>query len=279
MIIFGTGKWMGELDFDDTSKQTIYGIWDYGDDDDDSEYLGHLDRSANPAIGESQLSNQETTVTLLEQTVEECDPNYNTCDGDFFVVGDWKLRVLTNNMAGVDNPWEASTVTDDGETCGEPGVGNEECDPNEYGPHSDPLNLAGWYFDLPLSGERVVNGGTIRQGGVIIVGFAPSQSPCGSGGSSVLMEMDACSGGRFASSRFDIDEDGKITEDDKISKGAGGDEVAPTGILAEGHIQNPAFLRIKGSESETLQAAGTVDSLGVGHVAPVVGISYWLEFE
>jgi Tfp pilus tip-associated adhesin PilY1 len=288
MVVFGTGRWMGELDFDDTSTQTIYGIWDYGDDDDDSEYLGYFDRSANPVIGESQLSNQVTTVSLLQQAVEECDPNYNACDGDFFVVGDWKFRVLTDNMEGVESPWEASTIMDDGTTCGEPGVGNEECDPNGYGPHSDPLNLAGWYFDLPMTGERVVSGGTIRQGGVIIVGFAPSQSPCGSGGNSVLMEMDACSGGRFSTARFDIDYDGKITQDDdRIENrfpGEGGvgidvENLAPTGILAEGQLQNPAFLRLKGEESETLQAAGSVDTLGVGHVAPVVGISYWLEFE
>jgi type IV pilus assembly protein PilY1 len=63
MVVFGTGKYLGNADFADGQTQTIYGVWDYGDDDDDSEYLGSFERTA-----ESQLSNQPSTVTLLEQT-------------------------------------------------------------------------------------------------------------------------------------------------------------------------------------------------------------------
>jgi type IV pilus assembly protein PilY1 len=60
MVITGTGKHLGNADFSDTQTQTIYGLWDYGDDVD--ENLG----SFNHATGE--LSNQPATVTLLEQT-------------------------------------------------------------------------------------------------------------------------------------------------------------------------------------------------------------------
>ncbi len=63
MVIFGTGRYLDALDLLDDSKQTIYGIWDYGDDSDDSEYLGDFTPGSSPS-----LSNQPTEVQLLEQT-------------------------------------------------------------------------------------------------------------------------------------------------------------------------------------------------------------------
>ena len=63
MVIFGTGKYLADSDLANTQTQTIYGLWDYGDDADDSEYLGAFNRGSTP-----QLSNQPATVTLLQQT-------------------------------------------------------------------------------------------------------------------------------------------------------------------------------------------------------------------
>ncbi len=40
IVVFGTGKYLGSSDFDDFSTQALYGIWDYGDDTDSSEFLG-----------------------------------------------------------------------------------------------------------------------------------------------------------------------------------------------------------------------------------------------
>jgi len=51
IVCFGTGKYLGESDYNDNSVQSIYGIWDYGDrvytlkgkkwsDDDNKEYIG-----------------------------------------------------------------------------------------------------------------------------------------------------------------------------------------------------------------------------------------------
>ena len=51
-----------DSDFADTQTQTIYGLWDYGDDADDTEYLGSFNRGSTP-----QLSNQPAMVTLLQQ--------------------------------------------------------------------------------------------------------------------------------------------------------------------------------------------------------------------
>ena len=66
MIVFGTGKYLGADDLDDTSTQAIYGIWDYADDEDDYEYLGSFASGATP-----QLTNQDDAVTLLQQTFTE----------------------------------------------------------------------------------------------------------------------------------------------------------------------------------------------------------------
>ena len=63
LVVVGTGKYLADTDLADTQTQTIYGLWDYGDDADDNEYLGAFNRGSTP-----QLSNQPATVTLLQQT-------------------------------------------------------------------------------------------------------------------------------------------------------------------------------------------------------------------
>ena len=51
IVCFGTGKYLGDSDYSDTSVQSVYGIWDYGDTvydlhtkkwshDDDKEFIG-----------------------------------------------------------------------------------------------------------------------------------------------------------------------------------------------------------------------------------------------
>ncbi|MDY6970887.1 MAG: PilC/PilY family type IV pilus protein, partial [Thermodesulfobacteriota bacterium] len=42
LVVFGTGKYLGDTDRADTSTQSLYGIWDYGDDGDDGEFLGTI---------------------------------------------------------------------------------------------------------------------------------------------------------------------------------------------------------------------------------------------
>ncbi len=79
----------------------------------------------------------------------------------------------------------------------------------------------GWYLDLqsPVNGaegERVVNGAVLRNGRIIFTTLIPSRDPCGYGGYSWLMEMDAISGARFAYSVFDLDGDSKFTSSDYV---------------------------------------------------------------
>jgi Tfp pilus tip-associated adhesin PilY1 len=276
MVTFGTGKWLGEFDFDATTTQTVYGIWDYGDDEDDSEFLGVLDR-----LGTPQLSNQPGSVTLLEQAVVPCDPVNSTCDGDFWVVNSQSIRVLTDNIKAIANPWETSTLYNSGVDCGA-GEGIDKCDPNGYGVNPDPVNLVGWYFDLPLGGERVVSDALLRQGKGIFISYTPSQTPCGAGGDSVVMEMDACTGGRLIKPQFDTNEDGIIDENDVVNIGTAVDPiwVVPTGIQGEGRLHPPAILRIPGTDRERKYFSSSRGKIvTVDEKAVTLGITYWQELE
>ena len=200
IVVFGTGKYLGSTDLTDTSQQTLYAVWDYGADEDDSEYLGTFNRSSA-----TKLSNQPDTVSLLEQTVD--------FQGD---INNVTYRVLSDNTI----TWltELDASADDS--------------PN---PSSTQANHAGWYFDLPDSKERVVRDLVVRGGKAIVITSIPTTgSPCVAGGESYLMEMDACNGARLTTAQLDINDDGKVDENDviMIPDPGGGDDpipVPPTG--------------------------------------------------
>lgn len=79
----------------------------------------------------------------------------------------------------------------------------------------------GWYMDLisPVNnaeGERVVSSPILRGGRVIFATLIPESDPCGWGGTSWLMELDAVNGRRLSTSPFDINGDGKFDTADLI---------------------------------------------------------------
>ena len=180
--IFGTGKYLGPEDFSAQTTQTIYGIWDYGDDADDGEYLGYFDRG-----GTTELSNLSAKSTLLEQEV--------LTD---VVISGTAYRVLTQNAVNY-------AIVDDLDNVGvNPDPSNAED------------NNVGWYFDLPERKERAVRDAIIRSGKAIIISSLPNTSPCSAGGESFLHEMDACTGGRIDTAQFDINNDDVIDDNDLI---------------------------------------------------------------
>lgn len=72
---------------------------------------------------------------------------------------------------------------------------------------------SGWYMDLPTSGERVVVDPILRNGRMIVPTTVPSTDPCAVGGYSWLMEIDYLTGGRLNIAAFDVNQDGKVTND------------------------------------------------------------------
>jgi type IV pilus assembly protein PilY1 len=83
-------------------------------------------------------------------------------------------------------------------------------------------NSRGWYMDLvspgpTFKGEMVVSNSVIRNGRVLFSTLIPNTDPCGYGGTSFLMDMDARTGMRTDYAPFDVNGDGEIDDDDYIS--------------------------------------------------------------
>jgi len=271
MILFGTGKYIGESDMSLTSTQTIYGIWDYGDDSDDSEYLGKINRSSSP-VG---LTNQASTISLLEQT-------------EVYSVETYDVGSLTQEVA------DYTTAED---TLG-PGTDRK---PN-------PTANVGWFFDLPISGERVITEPLIRGGHAIIISYVPDVSPCSASGYSILNEINACTGGRLEQTPWDINENGGFDEpefdvdgnlvdegDYLIYDSTSGDSttargtktdyteiIAPARIKKAGRLMSPAIAglgknkEVKIMSSSTANVA-TQNIVTVIEKGPEFGIRYWFE--
>jgi len=271
MVIFGTGKYLGAGDFSDNGLQSIFGIWDYGDDDDDSEYLGTFIRGVTP-----QLSNQPDTVTLLRQSFVPSPPG-DANSPFFWTVGDNKVRILTDNTP----LWTTTTYEENG-TCIGAGEGFEACDLNDTGENPDPLANVGWYFDLPIDGERVVSDVMIRMDKVIAISFVPEEDPCGTGGESIIHEIDACTGARLDEPQFDIDGSGTIGSGDLINIGTveNPNWVAPGGILKDGQLQPPAILSLGNEAGDEMKyySGSSGDIKAVKGPAVTLGISHWREY-
>lgn len=180
MVIFGTGRFLGPSDRFDVSQQTIYGIWDYGDDSDDFEHLGIIeDRTTG------QLS---SGLMLAPRRVDsEITQNGNT------------YRVLT--------PWQADySMVKDKEDRDGYRVNNSSETQNQ-----DPEQFAGWYLDFPMPpsplatvGERVTADIIIRAGRAVVVSFAPATQYCHCGGTSWIYLLDGYGAGQIHPDRLDL---------------------------------------------------------------------------
>ena len=250
IVCFGTGKYLGESDYD-TSVQSVYGIWDYGDKlydlltqkwstDDNTEFLGTFLRDSA-----TKLSNQPQTVSLLEQT-QQISQGY---------------RFLSSS-----NPtWLPQEDNQSG----------QEPDPSAAAP-----NHAGYYFDLQ-PGERVISDVIIRNKLLLAVGFTPNDDRCGSGGNSMFMEINAFTGGSTGGSLFDITGDLKVDSQDLVDVTLNGtsQRLAPSGLQFIGNIQPPAILRLPGSDSLEKKylgsSTGKIEQLQ--EIGAKLGVAYWME--
>jgi Tfp pilus tip-associated adhesin PilY1 len=264
IVVFGTGTYLGVTDFSDVSLNTIYGIWDYGDDADDSEYLGFFNRGSPT----NKLSNQPENVTLLEQEYIP-SPVSDPYNPYFWTVTvgteEVLLRILTRN----DPNWE---TVDDADVDQLPNPGSIADPPNTV--------HAGWYFDLPLTGERVVTDVIIRDGKAIVISFTPEDEPCSIGGNSIVHEMDAASGGRLLRAQFDIGGAPAIDSEDLINIGTEASPVwvAPTGLQKTGRLHLPAILGMGTTEMKYFSSSeGTIKT--VRERPARLGVRYWRELE
>jgi type IV pilus assembly protein PilY1 len=266
MVCFGTGQFLGQSDFASTDVQTVYGIWDYGDaiydlqsnswtPDDNSEYLGSFERST------LTLSNQPGTVGLLKQTFNDYQATFDGQQGTF--------RIFSESFPD----WITM-----------PDTTGQEDDLSD-----SQANHAGYYIDL-AAGERVVSHVLIRSGVLVAIGFRPDNGSCSRGGRSMIMEINAFTGGNLAVVQFDFNNDNGFSDADKIDIDTDPNSIVlkiPSGFSRSGQAQLPAFLRLDNTR-ERLYISGTGGGGGGGggggntpdgpvHRAPKLGVTYWMQ--
>jgi Tfp pilus tip-associated adhesin PilY1 len=244
MVIFGTGRFLDESDRTSTDIQSVFGIWDFGDDKDNSEYLGRFNRGGSP-----QLSNMLSTVTLLEQT----EIDNRTVHGNY-------LRTLSKNDA---DGWPTIKDSDN----------NQNPDPKLY---------AGWFFDLPIKGERIIKDAMIRYRNVVYISFTPDSSPCPDGGDSIIHEADVCTGAMLDTTQIDVNNDKLINDDDLIDIGLTDENgnpvlVAPTGIKRPGLLHYSPVLRLNKNREIKFFSSSTGTTVTLFEKAEKRGLSYWID--
>lgn len=75
----------------------------------------------------------------------------------------------------------------------------------------------GWYADLAVSGQRIVTNPDLINGAFVATVNTPPLSVCGSGFTSMLLELNYATGGSFTSAQIDINGDGKFTTADQYN--------------------------------------------------------------
>lgn len=79
--------------------------------------------------------------------------------------------------------------------------------------------VKGWYFDLPVSGERLTGVPTLENGILAFTTIVPSVSPCDFGGKGFVNAVDFLTGGMLSIPTFDTNRNGVVAQNDGLSAG------------------------------------------------------------
>jgi type IV pilus assembly protein PilY1 len=284
MVLFGTGKFLGKTDFYDKRTQTVYGIWDYGDrsifpgnwgnysNDDDKEYQGAFIR---PYLSKQIDTEGEIDTTHSVNVRLKAQSSFNFAvdvNGNTF-----NLRAFSTSD---DNDISWRTMADDTAQKGDNGEPNlPDIDVPEV--DSSLVSHAGWYFDLPESGERLVSDVLLRDGRLIAIGFTPDPDQCNYGGDSFFMEFDSATGTFAGATIFDINDDGVIDDKDvfeiSIDPAADPMRVAPFGVRLPGNLQSAAILQLNEKIEVKYMSSSDGSIYTVKEPAVKLGFTYWKE--
>jgi type IV pilus assembly protein PilY1 len=125
----------------------------------------------------------------------------------------------------------------------------------------------GWYLDLVdrlpagtfvAAGERVVSTPIIKFDRVIFVTVVPSTDPCLPGGTSWLMELNLVTGGTFAESILDVNDDGNFNDFDNV----GGQVVSGVRMDGLGISKTPVWLDCPSGDCAFKIMTGTSGNFG-----------------
>jgi len=227
MVYFGTGKYLGLTDIEiagDSSKQqqTFYALWDKNTGDADTDKIE----------GRSKLLQQQILTGSMTRAITLADKSQSTETVT-------NVRVTSKNAPCYPKSCNTPTTT----------------------------QHKGWYMDLTTPSaspsERSVGFPLLINGNILFTtftppaGFNPTFIPCTTPSpSSWLMELDAITGSRLASSPFDLfggvatvpAPDGKFNSFDLVTVDSAKDSaMAPSGIQSTvGILKTPAIIPGKG---------------------------------
>jgi len=129
----------------------------------------------------------------------------------------------------------------------------------------------GWYIDFVspaptgFQGEMQITDSVLRVGQIVFTTLIPNTDPCGFGGTSWLMLLNALDGSAPASS-FDTNGDGLINSNDRIV--VGGSSVASSGLTTGIGITNtPAVVADSSGAFESLIVTGTGQDAAGGSIS------------
>ena len=270
MVVFATGRFLGNDDFTDDTEQSVYGIWDWSEDwkingetaaqrVTHDKYWGTFKAPSLPSVHRF-FSNMETNTdftangrktTLLQQK------DLTTTAAN--------ARVITNLPINLFPVGDADTTT---------------------------LYHAGWYIDLTKARERVYQDLIVRDGKALFITAIPSRSACLAGGTSHLFEVNVCNGGRTNNPILDINNDNRIDANDTVAvqtqvpnpDGPGTITqtitLPPSGVKFNTLLSLPVILGVEENIRERKffsTSAGNITT--IDEVPERTGVYYWQEHE
>ncbi|MEW6076336.1 MAG: PilC/PilY family type IV pilus protein [Thermodesulfobacteriota bacterium] len=237
IVVFGTGKFFAQGDHQDTSQQTIYGVWDWaeeletGDIVDPKNYpLGAPSRKTDYAELPVLLGGSSPVTFALQ------GQSAGSVSGIFSETSAIKLYDKYKDPNGIPNDADDQRAWFDADTWQANGAGYTG------------VRYAGWYLDLPNTGERVIADTTIRSGLAIMVSLDPSPAPCKPGGNSFLMLVRACDGSNPEEEVLDTNDDGVIDDKDDGSNREELPDIVYKPVFVEGDNTKMFFDEKKGKE-------------------------------
>jgi len=209
IIVFGTGKYLTEGDAGSLDQQSIYGIWDWQNDERGSAfYYGSFTTDRNLSNKEN-LGDDYSKITLLQQTI---DRNYES--DQYGVISDHTISWF----------------------------------PDETGEGDTGVSHVGWYFDLPVRHERIIDNVMIREGKLIAISLIPATSKCGIKSHSSIYILDACNGGRLTQPVIVVDDE--VIEVER--KNHPEDKIPPSVIKLDTVVKPPAFLHTENNTDKMI---------------------------
>ena len=117
--------------------------------------------------------------------------------------------------------------------------------PIPYG-NTDSTQRFGWFVDLHTtnanSGERVVSKAVVINDVVFFTTYIPNMDPCGIGGESWFMFLNAVDGAFPDEPVININSDSLVDDDDKVNlQGGDAEATAPSGLKIEGTLGSPSL--------------------------------------